>query len=277
MPVTPVDLYRRALPGTNCKECGYPTCLAFAFAVVQEQKSLDLCPYIDPGVRAEIAAELDAQHEAGEHLKPDLAQDALAWARQRATSMRPSDLADRIGGRLVGEGEDARLELSYFTGTIQLRPDGLFHPDGAPLGHWEQVFVYNHLAQGGSSEPTGRWQGLVDIPNTSSKQKSMQAHVETPLAEHFAGRRAALLEAARAQGAVEASDRAESADLAVRFQPLPRVPVLLLFWDAEPEEGFEARIKLLFDTTITEHLDIESMMFLSETLRDRLLEAGPSG
>jgi len=249
--------------------------MAFAFAVVQEQKSLDLCPYVDPGVREEVGAELDVQQRAGEHLKPDLAEDALAWARQRATSMRPADLADRIGGTLVGAGEDALLEFSYFTGTVRLGPEGLSRPDGGPLSHWEQVLIYNHLAQGGSAEPTGRWLGLVDIPNTSSKQKSMQAHVETPLAERFAGRRDALLEAARAQGGVEVPDQAETADLAVRFQPLPRVPVLLAFWDHDPQEGFEARVKLLFDATVTDHLDIESIMFLSETLRDRLLDAGP--
>jgi len=274
MPITPLDLYRRALPGTNCKECGYPSCMAFAFGVVQEQKPLDLCSYIDPRVRAEVVAELDAQHRAGEHLKPDLAQDALAWARQRTTSMRPADLATRVGGRLTGEGDDERLELSFFTGIVQLSPDGLYHLDGSPLGHWEQVLVYNHLAQGGSREPTGRWLGLVDIPNTSSKQKSMRAHVEAHLQKRFAGKPDALLEAARAHGGVELPDQAQTADLAIRFLPLPRVPVLLLFWDEEPEEGFEARVKLLFDSTVTEHLDIESIMFLSETLRDRLISGG---
>ncbi|MFW6284094.1 MAG: DUF3786 domain-containing protein [Desulfosalsimonas sp.] len=45
---------------------------------------------------------------------------------------------------------------------------------------------------------------------------------------------------------------------------------MLVFWDAEPEDGFEAEVRLLFDQTITEHLDIESIMFLSERLKDLL-------
>jgi hypothetical protein len=45
---------------------------------------------------------------------------------------------------------------------------------------------------------------------------------------------------------------------------------MLLFWDAE--EGFDARAKLLFDETVTEHLDIESILFLSERLREMLCE-----
>jgi len=48
---------------------------------------------------------------------------------------------------------------------------------------------------------------------------------------------------------------------------------LLLFWDAVEEEGFEAQKKILFDETIKEHLDIESIVFLSEFLKDLLCRA----
>ncbi len=30
MPLSVVDLYRDVLPQTNCGDCGYPTCMAFA-------------------------------------------------------------------------------------------------------------------------------------------------------------------------------------------------------------------------------------------------------
>jgi hypothetical protein len=32
---------------------------------------------------------------------------------------------------------------------------------------------------------------------------------------------------------------------------------MLLFWDADPDDGFDAGVKLVFDETITEHLDSE--------------------
>ena len=34
----------KLLPKTNCKKCGYPTCLAFAMKLAQRQAALDLCP-----------------------------------------------------------------------------------------------------------------------------------------------------------------------------------------------------------------------------------------
>jgi hypothetical protein len=48
------------------------------------------------------------------------------------------------------------------------------------------------------------------------------------------------------------------------------LPIMLLFWDEDRSDGFDAEVKLLFDETITEHLDIESIIFLSERLRQLL-------
>jgi hypothetical protein len=44
----------------------------------------------------------------------------------------------------------------------------------------------------------------------------------------------------------------------------------LTFWDEVQSDGFPAEVKLLFDRTVTEHLDIESILFLSERLRQLL-------
>ena len=40
-----MDIYR-LLPGTNCRECGFPTCLAFAGAISQRQAGTHQCPYM---------------------------------------------------------------------------------------------------------------------------------------------------------------------------------------------------------------------------------------
>ena len=44
-----------------------------------------------------------------------------------------------------------------------------------------------------------------------------------------------------------------------------------MFYDAVGDEGFDASVKILFDRTITEHLDIESILFLSERIRERFI------
>ncbi len=52
MALTGIEIYKQ-LPKTNCKDCGFPTCLAFAMKVAVKQVALDKCPHITPaGVAA---------------------------------------------------------------------------------------------------------------------------------------------------------------------------------------------------------------------------------
>jgi hypothetical protein len=273
MPLSVVDLYRDILPKTNCGDCGFPACLAFASIVVSEKLPLGNCPHIETGIVEKCQKELDEQYTSGKWLKRDMAQDALEWAKQRSASVKISDLPDRIGGKLITKDDAVSLELPYFTDSIFISENGILKKDDSELTRWEQVFVYNHIAQGGSKLPSGKWKGLVELPNTVSKIKSMIEHVETPLIERFSGKPDELLAAAKPLGGLDMTDNIKSADLAVLFRPLPRIPVMLVFWDEDKIDGFEAEVKLLFDETITEHLDIESIMFLSERLSQLLCEA----
>ena len=43
--LTGLQIYK-LLPQTNCKECGFPTCLAFAMKLAQKGTELDKCPYV---------------------------------------------------------------------------------------------------------------------------------------------------------------------------------------------------------------------------------------
>lgn len=273
MPLSVVDLYRDILPKTNCGDCGFLTCLAFASIVVSEKLPLSNCPHIEAGVIENCQKELDEQYASGKWLKRDMAQDALEWAKQRSASVKIDELPNRIGGKLFKKSEDVALELPYFTDSITITEHGILKKDGSDLTRWEQVFLYNHMAQGGSKLPSGKWKGLVEFPNTVSKIKSMVEHVEVPLIERFTGKPDELLAAAKQLGGLDMTDKIKSADLAILFRPLPRIPVMLMFWDEDKIDGFEAEVKLLFDETIAEHLDIESIMFLSERVRQLLCEA----
>lgn len=271
MALSVVDLYRDILPKTNCKECGFTTCLAFASMVVSEKHPIANCPHLSSGILERCEKELAHQYEEGKWLKRDLAEDALNWARNRAASMDFSELPDRIGGELVEMGSKQILKLKYFTDYIYISVDSINKGDGTELTRWEQVFLLNHLAQGGCSNPTGNWKGFVEFPNTVSKVKSMVGQVEEPLVEQFAGKTKELKIAALAIGGeILNSDR--DSDLAILFNPLPKIPITLMFWDAIEEDGFEPQAKLMFDETITDHLDLESIVFLSERIRQLLCE-----
>lgn len=46
MALSVVDLYQKVLPRTNCGDCSFPTCLAFASMVVSEMHPLKNCPHL---------------------------------------------------------------------------------------------------------------------------------------------------------------------------------------------------------------------------------------
>jgi acetyl-CoA decarbonylase/synthase complex subunit gamma len=53
MALTGVEIFK-LLPKTNCKKCGYPTCLAFAMKLAQRQASLDLCPDVSEDAKQKL-------------------------------------------------------------------------------------------------------------------------------------------------------------------------------------------------------------------------------
>ena len=54
MPLTGIQIYK-LLPQTNCKECGFPTCLAFAMKLAAKQVELSSCPYVKEEAKAQLA------------------------------------------------------------------------------------------------------------------------------------------------------------------------------------------------------------------------------
>ncbi len=54
MALTGIQIFK-LLPKTNCKECGVPTCLAFAMNLASGKAELDSCPYVSDESRAKLA------------------------------------------------------------------------------------------------------------------------------------------------------------------------------------------------------------------------------
>jgi Domain of unknown function (DUF3786)/Putative Fe-S cluster len=269
MALSVVDLYSKILPKTNCRDCGYRTCLAFAGMVVSEKLPLKNCPHINPLILKTAQQELEQQYKEGKWLKRDMAKEALEWAKKKSASMKLEDIATRISGEYAVIEGIPQITLPYFNSHILIAQDRIVDDKGNELKKNEQTFVYIHMAQGGIAKPSGNMKSFKEFPNTVSKIVSMKDHVETPLQNTFTSNLDKLSLACTMAGGHNVDDKYNSADLAYQFSVFPKVPVIILFWDEN--EGFGAEVKLLFDETIIEHLDIESIMFLSEYLCNLLI------
>jgi acetyl-CoA decarbonylase/synthase complex subunit gamma len=54
MTLSGIQIYK-LLPQTNCKECGFPTCLAFAMKLAAKQVELAACPHVSETAKAQLA------------------------------------------------------------------------------------------------------------------------------------------------------------------------------------------------------------------------------
>src|SRR5512134_2520009 len=54
MALSGIQIYK-LLPQTNCKECGFPTCLAFAMKLAAKQVELSTCPRVSEASKAQLA------------------------------------------------------------------------------------------------------------------------------------------------------------------------------------------------------------------------------
>ncbi|MEJ2598077.1 MAG: acetyl-CoA decarbonylase/synthase complex subunit gamma [Anaerolineales bacterium] len=54
MALSGIQIYK-LLPQTNCKECGFPTCLAFAMKLAAKQVELSACPHVSDESQAKLA------------------------------------------------------------------------------------------------------------------------------------------------------------------------------------------------------------------------------
>ncbi|HAK74562.1 MAG TPA: acetyl-CoA decarbonylase/synthase complex subunit gamma, partial [Sporomusaceae bacterium] len=55
MALTGLDIFKQ-LPKKNCKECGAPTCLAFAMSLAGGKASLEQCPYVSEEAKENLGA-----------------------------------------------------------------------------------------------------------------------------------------------------------------------------------------------------------------------------
>ena len=59
MALTGLQIYK-LLPKTNCKDCGFPTCLAFSMKLAQQAIELSACPHVSEEAKQALEK---AEHE----------------------------------------------------------------------------------------------------------------------------------------------------------------------------------------------------------------------
>ena len=261
--MNPFEIVKRT-PKTNCGQCGYPTCLAFSAAVAKSGEDFGKCPYLD-------TTGLIAEQKQGPALEELAGQRDLALIEHLKTKVATLDfarIASPLGATLCGE-DNQTLSFAFLAQEVLLNRQGILLDGCTPEDPRDQILIYNYIHSQGGPNPAQDWIGLETLPNSISKVRTLATYCENRLAELFAPLPSeTILSACNRLGGV--AHPTSSATLGCIIPVLPKIPQYLVYWEAEPEDGFPAKVKVLFDRQVLNFLDLESLIFSAERMAERL-------
>jgi len=129
MALTGMQIFK-LLPKTNCKECGVPTCLAFAMNLASGKAELDACPYVSDEARAQLeeaAAPPIRQVGIGKGVRATKTGGETVLYRHEKTFYNPTLFAGVIASDTPAADVEAKLKnwnaLQFERVGLNLRPE----------------------------------------------------------------------------------------------------------------------------------------------------------
>ena len=120
----------KLLPKTNCKECGVPTCLAFAMNLASGKAELDSCPYVSDEARAQLeeaSAPPIRQVAVGKGVRAAKTGGETVLYRHEKTFYNPTLFAGLITSDSAEADVEAKLKvwnaIQYERVGLNLRPE----------------------------------------------------------------------------------------------------------------------------------------------------------
>ncbi|MCP4349156.1 MAG: acetyl-CoA decarbonylase/synthase complex subunit gamma [Desulfobacterales bacterium] len=129
MALTGIQIFK-LLPKTNCKECGVPTCLAFAMNLASGKAELDSCPYVSDEAKeqlAEASAPPIRPIGVGKGVRKFTTGGETVLYRHEKTFYNPTALAVLVGSDISDSDLETKLKtwnaFQFERVGLNLRPE----------------------------------------------------------------------------------------------------------------------------------------------------------
>lgn len=171
--------------------------------------------------------------------------------------------------RLGIERQGSSIVVPVFGEPYRVSADGIEDPQGSPADYGTGVILARYLLQCPQFQPVNdAWRAFRDFSDAAPLVGYFSANVEQRIAGHFRAGLQSLSAAAHALGCRRPALKLDY-DFTAGFDPLPRVPVLLTFNDADAM--FPAHCSVLFEMRVECYLDMECVAMVGALLAERLV------
>lgn len=167
----------------------------------------------------------------------------------------------------ISAGDDG-YRIPFFQRTYTVGPDRIVDEKGKILNHTVSVILCKYLLLC-PRQPSNDCSLATykDFKDAAPYVGGFRNTVEVPIARYFENNLQELERRCRYLGG-ETFDTEVSCQLAMKFQALPKVPVILLFNDADEE--FPAQAMLLLQKNASSYLDMECLAMVGGVVAHRL-------
>ncbi len=181
-------------------------------------------------------------------------------------SLEIETIGPDLGGRMINTPQGPVVCLPYFNTVYNISSQGITDPFGEKPGYDTCIVLCRYLIMGKDPKrgnPASEWVAFRDLKDSGPLIMYFKDNVEQAILKVLTGRLAEF-KAGMDRLKVRVPDLDVQYDLAVQVDALPRIPVLLLFNDAE--EGFPGSCSVLFKQGVETYLDAECIAMVGYRL-----------
>ncbi len=229
----------------NCKDCGKPTCLAFAGAVFQGQAVVSECPHIDSDVISKYGTE--KSNQISEMEKEYI--EKLSFYKNEIKKTDLESKADLLGGRF----ERGKLIIKVMGKDFSVDKNGDLSSD-IHINPWITILFFEYVLNSKGLDLTSNWVPLRELHLGIDWDNFFKHKCEKPLkrvADTYTNFFEDIIKLFQGKKVENHYD----SDISLILSPLPKVPILICY--NEPEDGLGSDLNLFFDDTAAENIGVE--------------------
>jgi len=247
-----VDILK-ILDKSNCRECGSPTCLAFAAAVFKGQRDLDECTHLDKSIldKYSVSESISAP-------PPDPNSEPLDGLRAKLEEIDFAEAAKRLGAKY----SNGKLTVKVCGKDFSVDKRGNFYSE-IHIHTWITIPLLNYIVYGAGKNPAGEWISFRELKRAKDWYNFFVHQCEKPLKKVADSYTDLFEDMLHIFNGKRVENHYES-DISLVLHPLPRLPMLICYW--KPEDGLESSLNLFFDKTANDNINVESVYSLGTGL-----------
>ncbi|MBF0200037.1 MAG: DUF3786 domain-containing protein [Desulfamplus sp.] len=239
---------------SNCRQCGKKTCLAFAATVFKGEKNLNECPFIDNAT----ALKYQEDYESSSNILQENQDAFMEEMREQMAGVNLEERSKILDAKFDGKwlsikilGRDFKIDQhGKIATTIHVNP-------------WVAAPVFSYVLNAKGLEPTGKWVTFRDLKGGRERYPLFRQRCELPMKGVADVYTDLFNDMVTVLNGKEVPREFQS-DISVVMHVLPRVPVMICYW--QPEDGMESSLNIYFDETADQNLDVGAIFSMGAGL-----------